>query len=188
MMQNLLFGLVLQLWLAASALAAPLDNTVTATGKDAWQYGTGGGILGFIVLILDIIVFGMCRRLPFRYRWMLEANHLSLRSRGPEVEPPSRLQAPLVPGGLLLPHHWHDHLLLLLEPLRPQVWCRIRACPLRALPAFTGAWHWEMVGDMACGPVPRDECWQKPHAGNIVGWMDTMVIAVYAEGIELLHD
>jgi hypothetical protein len=156
MMQNLLFGLVLQLWLAASALAAPLDNTVTATGKDAWQYGTGGGILGVIVLILDIIVFGMCPSMPFRYPGRLQANRLSLRSRGPEVESPAHLQAPLVSGRLLLPHHWHDRLLLLLEPLRPQVWRWVRACPLRVSPAFIGAWHREMVGDMGSwSVVPR---------------------------------
>jgi hypothetical protein len=51
-----------QLLFGAMALAAPLaDKTVTATttaGGNAWQYGTGGGIIGLIVLILDIIVFG----------------------------------------------------------------------------------------------------------------------------------
>lgn len=49
-----------QLFLAALALAAPIaDGSVSATaGGNAWQYGTGGGILGLIVLILDIIVFG----------------------------------------------------------------------------------------------------------------------------------
>jgi hypothetical protein len=46
-----------QLLLATLAMAAPLS---TAGHHDnAWQYGTGGGILGLIVLILDIIVIGM---------------------------------------------------------------------------------------------------------------------------------
>jgi hypothetical protein len=54
-----------QLFLAALALAAPMgDETVVATaGGNAWQYGTGCGILGVIVLILDIIVFGSCSSL-----------------------------------------------------------------------------------------------------------------------------
>jgi hypothetical protein len=50
-----------QLLLAAMAMAAPVaDQTAitTTAGGNAWQYGTGGGILGLIVLILDIIVFG----------------------------------------------------------------------------------------------------------------------------------
>ena len=46
-------SMVLQLWLATLAMAAP----ISATTKTPWQYGTGGGILGFIVLILDIIVW-----------------------------------------------------------------------------------------------------------------------------------
>ena len=50
-----------QLLLAALAVAAPIaEETVIATaGGNAWQYGTGGGIIGLIVLILDIIVFGV---------------------------------------------------------------------------------------------------------------------------------
>lgn len=35
------------------ALASPIN---TAGHGDAWQYGTGGGIIGFIVLILDVMV------------------------------------------------------------------------------------------------------------------------------------
>jgi len=48
-----------QLFFAALALAAPIaqETVVATTGGNAWQYGTGGGILGLIVLILDIIVF-----------------------------------------------------------------------------------------------------------------------------------
>jgi len=52
MIQNVL--LVLQFYLFALASAAPVDATAL---DNTWQYGTGGGILGFIVLILDIIVF-----------------------------------------------------------------------------------------------------------------------------------
>ncbi|KAI0128307.1 hypothetical protein BJ170DRAFT_682103 [Xylariales sp. AK1849] len=51
-------SLFLQLCLATLAFAAPVANEITTAGHgDAWQYGTGGGILGFIVLILDILVF-----------------------------------------------------------------------------------------------------------------------------------
>lgn len=44
--------------LLSLAMGAPVEQTVTAQ-QNAWKYGTGGGILGFIVLILDIIVFRM---------------------------------------------------------------------------------------------------------------------------------
>jgi len=37
---------------------AAAEESLTTTGHgDAWKYGTSGGIIGFIVLILDIIVF-----------------------------------------------------------------------------------------------------------------------------------
>ncbi|KAK7730375.1 hypothetical protein SLS53_009075 [Cytospora paraplurivora] len=52
------FALFLQLCLATLAFAAPLAQEVSATTlNNSWQYGTGGGVIGFIVLILDIIVF-----------------------------------------------------------------------------------------------------------------------------------
>ncbi|KAJ4181225.1 PLDc-N domain-containing protein [Fusarium falciforme] len=48
----------LQLWLASLAFAAPLaEGGVEATKANPWQYGTGGGIIGFIVLVLDILVW-----------------------------------------------------------------------------------------------------------------------------------
>ena len=43
--------------LAVNLVAAAPMMHVEKT--DAWQYGTGGGIIGFIVLILDIIAIGM---------------------------------------------------------------------------------------------------------------------------------
>lgn len=56
----IMFHLFLQLCLAALAVAAPLagggDETMTTSSAN-WQYGTGGGIIGFIVLVLDIIVW-----------------------------------------------------------------------------------------------------------------------------------
>ncbi|TPX15858.1 uncharacterized protein E0L32_000192 [Thyridium curvatum] len=49
---------LLQLFLAALAFAAPIaDETLTTTTATPWQYGTGGGIIGVIVLILDILVW-----------------------------------------------------------------------------------------------------------------------------------
>ncbi|PPJ59173.1 hypothetical protein CBER1_03053 [Cercospora berteroae] len=54
-----LFSVFLQLCLAALTFAAPLENSelLHATKTDAWQYGTGGGIIGFIVLVIDIIIW-----------------------------------------------------------------------------------------------------------------------------------
>ncbi|GKT65347.1 hypothetical protein ColTof4_03883 [Colletotrichum tofieldiae] len=60
MMQNaLITNLLLQLCFALLAAAAPVSNPAmeAAAHGNTWQYGTGGGILGFIVLVLDIIVF-----------------------------------------------------------------------------------------------------------------------------------
>ncbi|KAJ3573325.1 hypothetical protein NPX13_g4744 [Xylaria arbuscula] len=58
MLHNISY-ILLQLCLAAWAIAAPFaeDAVTTTTTKTPWQYGAGGGIVGFIVLILDIIVF-----------------------------------------------------------------------------------------------------------------------------------
>lgn len=33
------------------------DEMAATTVDNTWKYGTSGGVLGFIVLILDIIVF-----------------------------------------------------------------------------------------------------------------------------------
>lgn len=59
MMQISALSAFLQLWLASLVAAAPVaDGVITASGDNAWEYGTSGGIIGLIVLILDIIVFG----------------------------------------------------------------------------------------------------------------------------------
>ncbi|KAM7204834.1 hypothetical protein V8F33_001423 [Rhypophila sp. PSN 637] len=55
MIQTTIFTLLAQLLFASFAAAAPV--AVEATGNNVWQYGTGGGILGLIVLIVDIIFF-----------------------------------------------------------------------------------------------------------------------------------
>ncbi|KAK6077431.1 hypothetical protein SCUP234_05969 [Seiridium cupressi] len=50
-------SIFLQLCLATLAFAAPVADEFSASSSNTWQYGTGGGIIGFVVLILDIIVF-----------------------------------------------------------------------------------------------------------------------------------
>ncbi|KAM5343997.1 hypothetical protein ACJ41O_012534 [Fusarium nematophilum] len=48
----------LHLWLATLVFAAPLaEEGVSATGTSPWEYGTSGGIIGFIILVLDILVW-----------------------------------------------------------------------------------------------------------------------------------
>jgi hypothetical protein len=55
MYQSTFLTLLFQLSLFSLALA---EETLVATNHgNTWQYGAGGGVLGFIVLILDIIVF-----------------------------------------------------------------------------------------------------------------------------------
>ncbi|KAM0189699.1 hypothetical protein ACHAPA_010894 [Fusarium lateritium] len=57
-MFNLAAFSFLQLWLAALAFAAPIaDEAINVKGVEPWHYGTGGGIVGFIVLVLDILVW-----------------------------------------------------------------------------------------------------------------------------------
>ena len=52
---TVLSSILLQLCLASLGLAAPV---ATESLDNSWQYGTGGGLIGLVVLILDIIVFG----------------------------------------------------------------------------------------------------------------------------------
>ena len=58
-MYQLAWSQVLLFLLAASAAAAPIANEdMNVLGMNpAQQYGTGGGILGFIVVVLDLIVW-----------------------------------------------------------------------------------------------------------------------------------
>ncbi|GAB1316775.1 Cardiolipin synthase N-terminal domain-containing protein [Madurella fahalii] len=50
----ILLSFLLQLCLATLGLAAPVQSEALS---NSWQYGTGGGLLGLVVLILDVIVF-----------------------------------------------------------------------------------------------------------------------------------
>lgn len=54
-MLQLQLSLLLQFALFAVSLAAPVS--VDAVHDNAWKFGTGGGVVGFVVLILDILVF-----------------------------------------------------------------------------------------------------------------------------------
>ena len=61
-----MFNLFLQLCLAALCSAAPI------TAQDATtQYGAGGGVIGFIVLVLDILVWSRSYSCTLRTRDML---------------------------------------------------------------------------------------------------------------------
>lgn len=57
MVQNT-FSMLLRLSLLSFAMA---EETLMTSHGNAWKYGSGGGLIGFIVLILDIIVFSMSR-------------------------------------------------------------------------------------------------------------------------------
>lgn len=43
--------------LLSLSFAMAEETLSTSTHGNAWKYGSGGGIIGFIILILDIIVF-----------------------------------------------------------------------------------------------------------------------------------
>ena len=62
MIHQTLLPLLINLSLISLSLAAPMvagDELSATAGGNAWQYGTGGGILSLAVLILDVIFFGM---------------------------------------------------------------------------------------------------------------------------------
>lgn len=62
MYQSTFFNLLLQFALFSFAMA---EETVTGQSHgNTWQYGAGGGVLGFIVLILDIIVWSTFSPIP----------------------------------------------------------------------------------------------------------------------------
>lgn len=53
-----MFQYLLTLLMATVAWAAPIaDEVITVQKNNAWQAGTGGGIAGFIVLVIDVIVW-----------------------------------------------------------------------------------------------------------------------------------
>jgi hypothetical protein len=51
--------------LALISLVAAEETLTTSSHGDAWKFGTGGGVLGFIVLILDIMVWSTYIRFLF---------------------------------------------------------------------------------------------------------------------------
>jgi hypothetical protein len=62
MQRSLLSSLVIQICLAVLAVAAPVaEETLTTTKHGHLGFGTGGGILGLVVFILDIIIIGTLR-------------------------------------------------------------------------------------------------------------------------------
>lgn len=56
MLPQMLFAFLLQLCFAAAAPIANDEATILGMSPQQ-QYGAGGGVLGFIVLVLDIIVW-----------------------------------------------------------------------------------------------------------------------------------
>lgn len=68
-MLNNAFIAFLQLWLATLAFAAPIADEVTVTGAEPWHYGTGGGIIGFIILVLDILVWSAYFHASPLFKW-----------------------------------------------------------------------------------------------------------------------
>jgi len=63
MLSNTISSLLLQFLLFAFAMA---EETPVGTYDNTWKYGSGGGVVGFIVLILDIIVWGTSQ-FPFPF-------------------------------------------------------------------------------------------------------------------------
>jgi hypothetical protein len=58
-MFQITLSMLLQLSLLSFAMAE--ETLTTSNHGNTWKYGSGGGLIGFIVLILDIIVFSTSR-------------------------------------------------------------------------------------------------------------------------------
>jgi hypothetical protein len=114
-MFQLTLGAIVQFLLFSLAAAAPMATE--SRHGNAWQYGAGGGVIGFIVLILDIIVFS---KFDFAYTLFERENDRVLTAllySGSFAVQPYRLEQGLVVLACLpLPHRWYDHLLALLQP------------------------------------------------------------------------
>lgn len=108
---------ILLFWITLACAAPISDDTFTAAGNSI-GYGTGGGIAGLIILILDIIVIGM------KSQPVLDVEHLRLtdNSRGSTINSSGQSQTPLDPRRPLVPAYRHDPLLPILQPRSPQVW------------------------------------------------------------------
>lgn len=54
----MMFANALTLFMSFALFGLTFADEIVAKGHgDAWQYGTGGGVVGLIVLVLDIFVF-----------------------------------------------------------------------------------------------------------------------------------
>lgn len=103
------------------ALGAPLSTTSGEelhTLDNAVNFGTGGGIIGFIVLVLDILVWSTSQPVPITQKipvceWLLT---LCANSRTLQVQASTAAQAALGPAGFYLPDCGGDHLLAAERP------------------------------------------------------------------------
>jgi hypothetical protein len=66
-----MFNIFLQLCLAALCYAAPIADETLSTMDATTQYGAGGGVVGFIVLVLDILVWSKSPSHCFHYNTQL---------------------------------------------------------------------------------------------------------------------
>jgi hypothetical protein len=121
--QPTMFSLFLQLCLAALCSAAPIADDFTTLNSNATQYGTGGGIIGFIVLVLDILVWSKQaspkkkeEKKPSTTTRKHTNATLLPSSRGPQIKPPRQPQAPVVRPRLRLPHRRYHYLLASFRP------------------------------------------------------------------------
>ena len=115
-MMNFVLSLLLQLSMFMLAEAAPM----TVQSAKPWQAGTGGGIIGFIVLVLDIIAWSKQQPRPPRRACRASFKANTCCSRDLQVQPPRPQQGALGTRRLPLPRRRHDHLLPLLQPSSPQ--------------------------------------------------------------------
>lgn len=123
MLQNTLVPAI-WLFLAAIASAAPISDEPITTAGNNIGYGTGGGIAGLIILILDIIVISSSPPIVFFTSTPLQrhvsehpdTNPVRQNSRSIAIQPASLSQGPLDPCHPPFPSCRHDPLLPLLQP------------------------------------------------------------------------
>ena len=124
MLQNALVP-TFWLFLATIASAAPISDEPITTAGNNIGYGTGGGIAGLIILILDIIVISSS---PHKLLSVLlhpyngqasehpDTNPVSQNSRSIAIEPTGLPQTSLDPCRPPFPSYRHGPLLPILQP------------------------------------------------------------------------
>lgn len=95
--------------------AKTLNNHGHNNQNDAWKYGTGGGVVGFVILILDIIVWSKLlsrSMMSFQKASSVRTKLICVCSGGSAVHSPTIEQSSLVRWRFHVSGWWYAYLLV----------------------------------------------------------------------------